>query len=325
MTNNKLFMLRKNAGNILMAAFRYILLICLGFVILTPIISTVKESITAQSALGMKNSVWIPSAVSMQSLIEAYHIMGYGKALLYSIFNTGLIALLQTACAAFAAYSFARLKFKGSGLLFGLVVFTIIMPPQSIMLTQYMAFKEFDILGIVKLLTGSSINLINNPLSVYILAFSGVGIKGGLYIYLLRQAFRGFPISIEEAAYVDGAGFIRTFATVVLPGVSSTLLTVGVLSFVWNYADTYFMGILNSTKLHMAIRLGQATANIKWALMDIESKMPTKYVMQWDSPYIQTAVATACALLTILPLLVLYSFVQKQFVEGVSRSGLGGD
>ena len=325
MTNQKLFMLRKNAMNILMAAFRYILLISLGFVILTPIFTTVKESITAQDALGMKNSVWIPARVSMQSLLEAYHIMGYGKSLAFSIFNTGFIALLQTASAAFAAYSFARLKFKGSGLLFAIVIFTIIMPPQSIMLTQYMAFHDFDILGIAKLTTGAPINLIGNPLSVYLLAFSGVGIKGGLYIYLLRQAFRGFPISIEEAAYVDGAGFVRTFATVVLPGVSSTLLTVGVLSFVWNYADTYFMGLLSSTKYHMAIRLGQATANIRWSLMDIESKMPTKYIMQWDSPFIQTAVATACALLTILPLLVLYSFVQKQFVEGVSRSGLGGD
>ena len=53
--------------------------------------------------------------------------------------------------------------------------------------------------------------------------------------------------------------------------------------------------------------------------------MPAKYIMQFDSPYVQTAVATACALLTILPLLILYAFVQKQFVEGVSRSGLGGD
>lgn len=325
MTNQKMFMFRKKAGNVLMALFRYVLLISLGFVILTPIFSTIKESITAQHALGMKNSVWIPSAVSMQSLLEGYYMMNYGKGLAFSIFNTALIAVLQTASAAFAAYSFARLKFKGSGLLFGVVIFTIIVPPQSIMLTQYMAFHDFDILGLFNLITGSPVNLIGNQLSIYLLAFSGVGIKGGLYIYLLRQAFRGFPISIEEAAYVDGAGFVRTFATVVLPGVSSTLLTVGVLSFVWNYADTYFIGLLSSTSLHLAIRLGQVTTNVRWALMDIESKMPTKYIMQWDSPYVQTAVATACALLTIAPLLVMYAFVQKRFVEGVSRSGLGGD
>lgn len=325
MTNQKLFMIRKKSGNFLMALFRYVLLITLGFVILTPIFTTVKESITAQNALGMKNSVWIPSAVSMQSLMEAYYMLNYGQSLAFSIFNTALIALLQTASAAFAAYSFARLKFKGSGILFGIVVFTIIVPPQSIMLTQYMAFHDFDILGLFKLITGQPLNLIGKPLSTYLLAFSGVGIKGGLYIYLLRQAFRGFPVSIEEAAYVDGAGFIRTFSTVVLPGVSSTLLTVGVLSFVWNYADTYYIGLLSSTSLHLSTRLGQVTANVRWALMDIEKMMPTKYVMQWDSPYIQTAVATACALLTILPLLIMYAFVQKRFVEGVARSGLGGD
>ncbi len=325
MTNQKLFMLRKKGVNVLMAVFRYVLLISLGFVILTPIFTTLKETFTAQHALGMKNSVWIPSAVSLQSILEAYHIMNYGESLLYTLINTGIIAILQTASAAFAAYSFARLKFKGSGILFGIVVFTIIVPPQSLMLSQYTAFHDFDILGLFNLITGKPVNLINNPISIYLLSFSGVGIKGGLYIYLLRQAFRGFPISIEEAAYVDGAGFVRTFATVVLPGVSSTLLTVGVLSFVWNYADTYYMGLLNSTELHMTIRLSNAVGSIRWALMDIESKMPTKYIMQWDSPYVQTAVATACALITILPLLVLYSFVQKRFVEGVSRSGLGGD
>lgn len=325
MTSQKLFMLRKNAVNILMALFRYVLLISLGFVILTPIFTTLKETFTAQNALGMKNSVWIPSSVSLQSVIEAYHIMGYGKGLLFSLFNTAVIAILQTMSAAFAAYSFARLKFKGSGILFAVVIFTIIVPPQSIMLSQYMAFHDFDIAGLFKLITGSPVNLIGSPLSIYLLAFSGVGIKGGLYIYLLRQAFRGFPISIEEAAYVDGAGFVRTFATVVLPGVSSTLITVGVLSFVWNYADTYFMSLLSSTKLHLAIRLTQVQANVRWAIMDIEKKMPLKYIIEWDSPYVQTAVATACALLTIAPLLVLYSFVQKHFVEGVSRSGLGGD
>lgn len=128
---------KRKAFNVLGALFRYVLLICLGFVIITPLYTTLKQAITDQSALGLKNTVWVPSATSLQSFITAGHIMNYGKALAFSLINTAILVFLQTLCAALAAYSFSRLKFKGSNLLFGLVIFTIIVPAQSIMLAQY--------------------------------------------------------------------------------------------------------------------------------------------------------------------------------------------
>ena len=69
----------------------------------------------------------------------------------------------------------------------------------------------------------------------------------------------------------------------------------------------------------------QIQGNMRFAIMDIEKMIPAQYVIEYDSPYVQTAVASACALLTILPLLIMYMFVQKRFVQGVERSGLGGD
>lgn len=319
------YAIRKKVLGFLLGFLRYAILISLGFVILTPIFSTLKEALTAQNALGLKNSVWIPSAVSLQSFSEAFLILDYWKGLLYSLGNTAVLAFLQTLCAALAAYSFARLKFKGSNLLFGIVVFTIIVPPQSVMLAQYITFRNFDIFHIVQIITGNPINLIGSPVAIYILAATGMGVKGGLYIYILRQSFRQFPISIEEAAYVDGAGFLKTFFRIVLPGISSSLLTVGVLSFVWNYADTYYVSLLSSNKLQLPLRMVQIQNNMRWAIMDIEKFVPSKYVVEYESPYVQTAVASACAFLTILPLLIMYMFVQKRFVQGVERSGLGGD
>ena len=319
------YAVRRKISDTVLAVIRYAILISLGFVIITPLLSTLKDAITAQNALGMKNSKWIPSAVSWQSFTEAVLILDYWKGLAYSLINTAILAILQTMCAALAAYSFARLKFKGAGILFGLVIFTIIVPPQSIMLAQYITFRNFDIFNIFQNLTGSHLNLIGSPVSIYILAATGMGVKGGLYIYILRQSFRQFPISIEEASYVDGAGFLKTFLRIVLPGVSSSLLTVGVLSFVWNYADTYYISLLSSNKLQLPLRMVQVQANMRWALMDIENKMPAQYIVETESPYIQTAVASACAFLTILPLVIMYLFVQKRFVQGVERSGLGGD
>ena len=193
------------------------------------------------------------------------------------------------------------------------------------MLAQYITFKNFDIFNIFKMITGSHLNLIGTPFSIYLLAATGMGVKGGLYIYILRQSFRQFPISIEEAAYVDGAGFLKTFFKIVLPGVSSSLLTVGVLSFVWNYADTYYMSLLSSNKLHLSLRMIQIQGHMRWDLMDLEKTIPGNMVVEYESPFVQTAVANACALLAVLPLLIMYAFVQKRFVQGVERSGLGGD
>lgn len=306
-------------------AFRYALLVCLGMIILTPLYSTFKEAITEHSMLGMKNTVWVPQKTSILSFLTAWLILDFDTSVIFSILNALVLALLQTLCAALAAYSFSRLKFKGSGILFGLVVFSIIVPSQSIMLAQYITFRNFDIFGIIEMLTGAPINLIGSTGAVYLLAATGMGVKGGLYIYILRQSYRQLPVSIEEAAYVDGAGFLKTFFKIVLPGVSSSLLTVGVLSFVWNYADVYFMSLLNPTEKHMALKLTNIQAQMRWAIMDVEKLIPAEYVINIESPMVHKGVASAAAILVIAPLVILYLFVQKKFVQGVERSGLGGE
>lgn len=316
---------KRKAARVGAVAFRYILLICLGFVILTPIYMTLKNGITAHSSLGQKNTSWIPSEISTQSFYMAWHILKYNKAVIFSLLNTAVIAFLQTVCASMAAYTFARLKFKGSNLLFGLVIFTIIVPSQSIMLAQYITFRNFDIFHIIQAIAGEPLNLIGSTFAIYILAATGMGVKGGLFIFILRQSYRQLPISIEEAAYVDGAGFLKTFLKIVIPSVSATLTTVGVLSYVWNYADVYFMSLLSSTDLHLSLKLARIQMNMEWAIFDIEKYVPADIIAQRESPLVQNAVASACAILVILPLLLIYMFVQKRFVQGVERSGLGGD
>lgn len=317
--------IRKKTMKLLTVLFRYILLICLGFIIVTPIFKTLKEAITAQSALGLKNTAWVPPAVSLQSLVTAWKILDYDKAIWFSMLNTAVLAILQTLCASLAAYSFARLKFKGSNILFGLVIFTIIVPSQSIMLAQYISFRNFDIFGIFEAITGAPANLIGSTGAIYLLAATGMGVKGGLYIYILRQSYRQLPVSIEEAAYVDGAGFLKTFFKIVFPSVSSTLTTVAVLSFVWNYADVYYISLLSPTDLHLPLRLVHIASNMRWAITDVEKYMPAQYIIQADNPVVQSAVASACALYVIAPLLLIYMFIQRRFVQGVERSGLGGE
>ena len=85
--------MRKKVLNILGLIFRYVLLICLGFVILTPILKVVRSAVSDQSILGLKNSVWIPSLTSLQSLMEGWHILKYPKALAFSILNSAVLEI----------------------------------------------------------------------------------------------------------------------------------------------------------------------------------------------------------------------------------------
>ncbi len=321
--NKHLFKQRTLA--VLGAAFRYFLLISLGFVILTQILMALKMAVTDHSLLGMKNSIWIPQGVSIQSFHMAWLALDYDGGFLYTMFNTAVLMVLQSMCAAFAAYSFARMKFKGSGILFGIVILTIIVPSDSLMLAQYVSFRNFDILGLIELLTGSPLNLIGSSYALYAMAITGMGVKGGLFIYIFRQNFRQLPISIEEAAFVDGAGFLKTFFSIVLPSSTSAFITVGVLSFVWNYADVYTVSLLSATDQHLPLKLNRIQTNMKGTIDSISTILPGDYVVAAESPLVQLAVANAAALLVIAPLLIMYLFIQKRFVQGVQRSGLGGE
>lgn len=324
------FAIQKIVRNFIMSLFRYVILICLGFVVIKPLWSLLKSAITAPGMLGDKSIMWIPQQISRvfidMSLSKS--LMNYWKSLAYTLPVTAALTFLQVISASLAAYSFARLKSKGTNFLFIFVILTIVVPSDAIMLAQYAAFRNFDIFGIIGLLngTGSGINLIGNPLSLYILAGTGMGLKSGLYIYFLRQAVRGLPISVEEAAFVDGAGFLRTFFTIVVPSMSGSILTVSVLSFLWNYTDTYYTSLLNPNISHLAYNLSSLSGNIRWYI-ETAAQTNEAWLTTIDStnPFVQQAMISACSLLTVLPLLIMYAFVQKRFVQGAARSGLGGD
>jgi multiple sugar transport system permease protein len=331
MTNNKnkyrIQSLKHRSTGIFFMIFRYVLLITLGFVILTPLLKLLKDASTDPSALGLKNAKWFPSALSSEEFKVADLLLNYWKSLGYTLLNTGFIVFLQTFSAALAGYSFARIKFKGSNLLFGLVILTLVVPVQSIMLAQYIGFRNFDILGLFKLFTGKELNLLGKPATIYLLAATNMGLKGGLYIYIFRQFFRNLPVSIEEAAFVDGAGFLRTFFSIVVPSSKASVTTVAVLSFVWNFGDTYYSALLNPTKYQLALRLSTIYSSVEQALKtaNADKLIPATFKFYFSSPLYQNAVASACSLLVIVPLLLIYLFVQKRFVQGVERSGLGGD
>lgn len=317
----------QNAGRrFVMNLLRYALIICLSYLILAPILINITTAFTYPRDLGLSSSLWIPARISMENWHVALLSLNYKVSLPYTIVQTALIALLQTFCAMLAAYSFARLKFPGRGLLFAFAVFTIIVPPQTFMLPQYVYFRNFDILGIFKAITGKPLNLLGSPLSLVLINGLGQGLKGGLFIYIFRQVYRSLPKSLEEAAYVDGAGFIRTFFGIVVPSSTSGLLTVLVLSFVWNWNDAYYIRLFDSSNSqNLMLAYTRAVGSVDQAIARIATQVPAHYAFLQKNPMYEAAIGKTAALLVFLPLVIMYLVVQRRFVQGVERSGLAGD
>lgn len=316
---------KKRGKAVIMGTARYLLIICLSYLILAPILKNITLAFTHPMDLGLATSVWIPTRFSIENWYVGFLMLDYGTALPYTIFNTALIALLQSTCAIMAGYSFARLRFRFQNVLFFLVIFTIIVTPKMFMLPQYLFFREFDILGIFRLLTGRSLNLLNKPVTLYVMAATGMGVKSGLYIYIFRQTFRSLPRELEEAAYIDGAGFLRTFGSIVLPSSGPGILTVGVLSFVWNWNDSYYTNLFDSHNLkNLMLAYTRAVGSTDEALSSLSTKIPADFAFLLNNPLYESAMSKTAVLLVFLPLVILYLIVQRRFVQGVERSGLVG-
>ncbi len=316
---------QKKGKAFLIGAARYLLIICLSYLILAPILRNISLAFTDPRDLGIATSIWIPPRVSTENWSVSMLMLDYWNALPYTLLNTLVLAVLQTVCAILAGYSFARLHFRFQNLLFAMVIFTIIVPSRIFMLPQYLFFKEFDILGIIKLITGKPLNLLNQPVSLYIMSITGMGIKSGLYIYILRQTFRGLPKELEEAAYIDGAGFVRTFSSIVLPSAGSGILTVGVLSYVWNWNDYYYLNLFDSlNRKNLMLAFIKATGSTDEALNAISRRIPADFFFLTKNPLYEQAIAKTAALDVLIPLILLFLLVQRKFIQGAERSGIVG-
>ncbi len=258
----------------------------------------------------------------------AVKTINYQRTLPYTLVSVFFQVLLQIFAAMLAGYSFARLKFKGRGILFACVILTIIVPAQAISLPRYLNFRYFDLFGIIERTTGSPLNLLGERLSLYLLAATGQGLKGGLYIYIFRQSFRGLPKELEESAFVDGSGYLRTFFRIVLPNSVSPLLTVGVLAFVWNWNDIYFVNLFGGDQSNIMVRFNAATASMDQTLNSTIRALGGEASMNFEllvsNPLYQQAVADTMSLLVILPLIVAYLLIQDKFVQSAERSGIVG-
>lgn len=198
--------------------FRFLILFGLCFVILYPLIYMISCAFRDPSDMTDPTVMWIPRNLTLKVIKETAHAMNFWETLKTTLFLNIGCSLVQVCSCALAGYGFARFKFRGKGLLFAIVVMMILVPSQVIAIPQYQQFRNF--------LGNPDWSLINNPLSMYLPALTGNGIRSGLMIFIFRQFFKGLPKELEDAAYLDGCGPLRTFVQIMIPNALSSFLTV---------------------------------------------------------------------------------------------------
>lgn len=312
-------MLIGRVRNIGWVIVRSVLIIGLSFIIIYPIIMKISVAFKDPIDIYNINVIWIPQHFTLQNFRMMIELLDYWPTL----FSTAMISLsvtaAQTLVCMLSGYAFAKLRFRGSNLLFACAIFTILVPAQTIMVPLYMQFKSFDIFGLFKLLTGhEGLYMLDSFWPLIISSLTGMGLKSGLFIYIFRQFFRGLPKELEESAYVDGAGVGRTFIHIAVPNSKPAIITVALFTFVWQWNDTFFSGMyLGNTGMLLSIKLGMMSPWINFMLTGT-----TNTIMA--DPFYKSMLQDVAILLTIMPLIVLYLFVQRHFVESIERTGLVG-
>ena len=217
------YLLRKSIRKWSISIFRAVLLFGLCFLIVQPLLNKLSVSFMEERDLYDSTIISIPRHFTTANYTKVAGLIKYQTALINTLWVSLLSSLLQIISCTMIGYGFARYKFPFRNVLFACVMLTIIVPPQTIMSSLYLHFQFFDFVdffGIFKMITGKSItqvSLIGNGVAYFMLAATGMALRSGLYIFMLRQYFRGVPKELEEAAYVDGCGKIRTFIQIMLP------------------------------------------------------------------------------------------------------------
>ncbi len=310
------YLLKKKIMNVLVSVCRFVLLFGMCFLILQPILNKISVSFMTEEDLYNPVVISIPEHFTTENYEMAAGLMSYGESLKNSIITSLTIAILQIAMCTLVGYGFARFKFPFKKFWFFCVLLTIIIPPQTISTSLHLHFRFFDILGIIEAVTGSTINLSSSKIPYYLMSAGCMGLKNGLYIYMIRQFFRNIPVDLEEAAYVDGCGMLKTFVRIMLPEAKPIITSCFLFAFVWQWTDGFYSKLFLGKMNLLSTKLASLVDSLAAYIMRITGAK-TSVSLAYSNCILATG-----TLMFIMPLIVLYLFAQRAFVESISSTGI---
>ena len=279
------------AKRIALRTIYHVLVMFGAFIMVYPLLWMIFSSFKPTETILPTATQLIPTKWTLQNYFTGWKgFMGYSFATFFK--NSFFIAALSTfgtlISSAFVAYALQRLKFKLNKFLFILVLATMMLPPQILMIPQYMWFRHLNWVG-----------------TFYPMILPYFFAIQGFFVYLIMNFIGGIPKELDEAAKIDGCSYFSIFFRVILPLITPALITSAIFSFIWRW-DDYLSALLYVTKADMRpISLALKLFNDPSAGSDIGATL-------------------AMSTLSIVPATIIFLFFQKSLVDGIASTGIKG-
>lgn len=271
--------------NPIVRAIMYVGLILIAVVTLLPLVWMLSASLKMSSEVFTSPIRWLPEVFQWENYMKIWQKIDFALFTWNSTKLTALVTIIQMVTCSFAAYGFTKCKFKGRDTLFLCYVATIAIPWQIYMLPQYVILQK--------------VNLVDTHTGYVLLqSFAAFG------VFLLRQFYQSIPDELLEAARIDGMSEYGAYARIVVPLAKPALATLAIFTFVTVWND--FMGpmIYFNSEYNKTIPLGIRM-----------------FVGQYSTEY---QLIMAASVVSLVPVIILYIFCQRYFVQGIATSGLKG-
>ena len=276
-------------------ALAFAILLFITFLFVVPFFWMISTSLKTPTDLFGYN--WIPERLAFENYVDAF---AFGEWGIWTL-NTSIITVLgvigMVVSSSLVAYSFARLRWRARDTLFSAVLATMMLPGVVTMIPQFVLFARLPAFG----LQGSPV-WVNTFLPLIVPAWTG----GAFNIFLLRQFMRGIPMELSEAARIDGASELRIWWGIIFPLAKPALATIAIFTFQGAWQD--FMGPL----LYLQ---REELYTLQLGLRIFEHAAGGAPAWNW---------LMAASLAVMLPVLVVFLFFQRYFIEGITLSGMGG-
>jgi len=261
------------------------LLVIMALLFLIPFAWLVSMSLKPNSQVFATSIIWLPHPVMWSNYAGALSQFPFLRYFTNTMIICTFVVIGSTASSAFVAYGFARVQWPGREVLFVVVLATLILPVQVTLIPQFLLFR--------------GLGWVNTYLPLIVPTFFG----NAFFIFLFRQFYLGLPLELSDAARIDGCNDLRIFAQIILPLSRPVLATAAIFSFIGAWSD--FLGPL--------IYLNDANKyTLSIGVQQVIGQAPN-----WTQ-------LMAIGVLMTLPILILFFFVQRTFIAGISFSGIKG-
>ncbi len=299
-------MMAKKIGKIVI----YFLLVCIGYIYLEPIFEMISKSLMSADDVIDPSVQWIALHPTLDNFSVAARVLKMPGSLIHSIAFSAGLAALQTIVAAMTGYALSRYKFRGKQFWFTMILLAFIVPVTVLMIPRLIIFMQVQ--------TSFGAQMIGTVFPQVLMAMFGQGVNGTILILIFWNFFNLIPYSLDEAAMIDGAGPFQVFFHIAMRLSVSAVLIVFLFAFVWNWNETYQTATyLGGTMDLLPLKLSTFDSMFS---SNASSGMGSEGMYKINEAYKMSA-----TLISIVPLLLLYACVQRQFIQGIENTGITGE